>query len=97
MTNRDAVLETITGLVRAMVADWDLADEVTESTQLFGNMNWRSVDFIVLANDVQDHYGRRFPFVELLAEFETGGRSDLTVGELAGFVRRHLQHDATVA
>ena len=97
MTSRDDVLQTIVGLVRAMACDWDFADEISEDTQLFGNMNWRSVDFVVLANDIQDHYGRALPFAELLQEFATGRRTDLSVGELGAFVHRHLTPNISIA
>lgn len=88
--NRDAVLHEMVKLVQVVAADWDLDDDVSESTGLFGNLNWRSVDLVVLANDIQDHFGQTFPFVDMLAERELAGQHDLTVGELTDFVHRHL-------
>lgn len=59
-------------------------------TRFFRDLGLASIDAVVLGERLQERYGRPLPFGELLAE--VGGREDrdLSMGELASFLSRHL-------
>jgi hypothetical protein len=88
---REDVLGVVVQLVQRLSADWEDGGDVGEGTRLLGNMNWRSLDVVVLANDLQDHYGRAFPFSELFAEIGKREERDILIGELTDFVWEHLE------
>jgi acyl carrier protein len=88
--DREDVLGVVIRLVRQLSVDWEDSGEVTEGTHLLDNMNWRSLDVVVLASDIQEHYGRAFPFAELFAEIGKRAHPDVVVGEVADFVCEHL-------
>lgn len=89
MTTRDEVLADTLQMLATLRSDWD-EEEITEDLLLLGDLNWQSIQLVVLANTVQQRYGQLFPFEELFAEVSGRGRTDLTVGEWVDFVHQHL-------
>lgn len=90
MIARAEVVEFVIGNVRELVDTWE-ADGVSEATALIGEMNWQSLNIVVLANAIQERYGQTFPFAALMQELGDGQRVDLTVGELVDFVYENLR------
>lgn len=80
----------ISGLLQDLMQDWDLPEPPTPDSRLFTDLGLQSLEAVVLATKIQDHYGQSMPFAELFAEL---GRTqqDLTVRGLAEFVDKHLQ------
>jgi acyl carrier protein len=60
-------------------------------TRFFGDLGLASIDAVVLGEELQQRYGQALPFGELMADL--GGREDrdITMGELAAYVARHLK------
>ncbi len=87
---QEQVLEDVTQIIRSLAEDWDYTDDITGATRLFDDMNWQSVDMVVLANEVQTHYGRKFPFAEFFERLKESQHSGVTVGELADFLFQNL-------
>jgi acyl carrier protein len=59
-------------------------------TLFFGDLGMVSIDAVVLAETLEQGYGRKFPFNDFLADLGRRGVEDLEVGELARFLSRHL-------
>jgi acyl carrier protein len=100
--SRQQVLDTIIGFLERMAGDWDYSDRITEHTNLLGDMGLQSLDVVILANTIQEHYGRIFPFTEFLTAIGERGGSDVSVGEWADFIYEQLvaapiEHAATGA
>ena len=91
------VLTRVMELVSSLAAEWDFSDEITPSTRLFADMNWQSVDMVVLANEIQTLYGQTFPFADFFERLR--GREDpgVSIGELADFVFENLSAIASSA
>ena len=89
MPDRDQVFEHFVGILRSLDEDDD-GDEITRETYLIGNMNWRSVEIVYLANEVQEHYGQTFPFNDLFQEVAEREVQDITVGEWVDFIHENL-------
>jgi acyl carrier protein len=90
---REAIVADVIRLVSSISEDWDFDDEISESTRLFGDLNWQSIDMVVLAHDIQAHYRTTFPFAtffESMAVRETPG---VTIGEISDFILRTLDED----
>lgn len=67
-------------------------DAIGSETRFFADLGFASIDAIVLGETLQAHYDRPLPFGELMAELGRRENRDLSMGELAAFLVRHL-HD----
>ena len=72
-----------------LAKDWDHSEGVTPNSLLFSELGFESLDAVVLAVSIQDHYGRQMPFAELFAQLGEQ-RRDLSVQELIDFTFMHL-------
>jgi hypothetical protein len=77
-------------LVRSLSEDWEGGGEIGEGTYFIADMNWRSMDIIYLANSLQEHYGRTFPFTDLFTEIGQREQPDISIGEWVDFLHEHL-------
>jgi acyl carrier protein len=68
----------------------EYSGEIGPKTQFFGEMGYASIDAVVLAEDLEEFYGRKFPFHEFVDELRDREAEDLEVGQLAEFLQRHL-------
>jgi acyl carrier protein len=60
-------------------------------TRFFADLGLASIDAVVLGETLEAHYGRPLPFGELLADLGRRADRDLTLGELAGFLKNNLK------
>lgn len=83
---RSEVLDHFLQTLHSMQDEW--ADEVhlTEDSLILGNLNWRSIEMVYLANALQMHYGRVFPFEALLQQVERREEKDISVREWVDFI-----------
>ena len=88
--SRETVLADVIRLIADVTAEWDFDSDIDESTRLFGDYNWQSVDMVVLAHEIQEHFQRSFPFNEFLADIGKREPPGVTVGELTDFVTSEL-------
>jgi acyl carrier protein len=84
----------ITSMLDELSRDWDHAGPITAETGLFAQLGLESLDAVILATAVQEHFGCQMPFARLFAEIGEQQR-DLTVGELAEFIHSHVNPAAT--
>jgi len=79
-------------LLEEITQDWDtgFGGAITSSTAIVADLGFESLDVVHLVTAIEERYGRRdLPFEDLLM---TEGRyvDDLTVGQIAAFLERHL-------
>jgi acyl carrier protein len=91
MTTREQITEDVLGLLQTLAGDWDYGDEITLDTKFFSDMDLASLDLVMLGTAVQEHYGRRFPFVQFFAELGQRGGADIPVREWVDFIHSHLE------
>lgn len=89
-SSRDEVAAEVIRMVKNVAAGWDFGGEIDENTRLFSDLNWQSVDMVVLAHDVQEYYHRALPFVDFFSGLGRRERPGVTVGELVDFVAARL-------
>lgn len=92
--NHAEVTADLLDLFAKMAEDWEYSGEITPDTSLFGDLDLRSLDVVVLAISVQQFYGATLPFADLFARMGREGIKDISVRELAGFVCEHLNHSS---
>ena len=86
----DEVFREIAGLLRNFEGR-EYSGEIGEHTRFFDDLGCASIDAVVLGEQLEQHFGRRLPFNELLTDLGQRGETDLEIGELARFVHRHLE------
>jgi acyl carrier protein len=88
--SRDVVCADIVMLLRKLADDWEYGGEITEGTRMLADLGFESLDVVVLATIVQDHYHQVLPFPSFFAEIGQRTVGDVTVGEWVTFVCEHL-------
>lgn len=78
--------------IERLSQDWDYDQPVTLESRLFGELGMESLDAVVLATSLQEHFGKQMPFAELFAEIGEK-QCDLSVGELIAFVQRSIEEN----
>ncbi len=87
--SREEVHKHFIEVLESLDADETLG-EITDETLLIGEMKWRSVEIIYLANAMQEHYGQTLPFNDLFEVVSEREPADISVGEWIDFVHQHL-------
>jgi|SRR5271166_1768953 len=88
--SQEVILTDVLNLLNQLARDWEYSGEITPDTLLFADLGFESIDAVILASFVQEHYGRPFPFPQLLAEIGQRQVKDLQIRELVGFIYQHL-------
>lgn len=88
----DAVTGALVKILEDMTSDWDidLSGPIDRDTRLIGDLQFESIDIVELVVAIEEVYKERsIPFEQLLM---VDGRyvDDLTVGQTADFVARHV-------
>jgi acyl carrier protein len=88
--DQTAIMADVLNLLTELARDWEYSGEISPDTFLFADLGFESIDAVVLASHIQDHYQRQLPFPELLAELGRREVKDITIGELVEFIHHHL-------
>ncbi len=80
-------METVSGFIIEVVGDeLELEGPITEQTSFNKDLELESIEFVALAEMLQDHYGEELNFVDWLSDKELDEIISLTVGNLVEFV-----------
>jgi acyl carrier protein len=85
----DEVFGEIAGLLRNFEGR-EYSGEITAHTRFFDDLGCASIDAVVLGEQLEQHFGQKLPFNDLLMDLGNRGATDLEIGELARFVHRYL-------
>lgn len=88
----DSIVATITEILVEVIGDEFLLDvEVTMATTFSHDLELESIEFVAMAEKLQERYAGRVDFTAFLAGLEIDEILALSVGQLAGHVARALQ------
>jgi acyl carrier protein len=83
----DDVLRTVETLILEVVGDEvALAGPMTMQTSFNADLELESIEFVALAEKLQQHYGSSIDFVGWISKKELDQIINLTVGELVEFI-----------
>ena len=68
----------------------DYSGTIGPETRFFADLGLASIDAVVLGEALEAHYGRPLPFGELMADLGRRTERDMSLGEMAEFLHRHL-------
>jgi acyl carrier protein len=86
----DVIQTDVLALLNQLARDWEYSGEISPETFLFGDLGFESIDAVVLASFIQQHYQQQFPFPQLLAELGRRDVKDIRLGELVDFIHGHM-------
>ena len=86
----DDILRDLAAVVREAFPDREYSGEVGSETRFFADLGMASIDAIVLAEQIERHYGRKVPFGRFLGGLRARAATDFTLGELVAFLREEL-------
>ena len=92
MAMKNDVSRALVGIVSDLTQDWgiDTNGGIEGQTRLVHDLEFASVDIIQLCVAIEQHYGRKFGFQDLL--MKNGSYiSDLTISQMADFLTQRLQ------
>jgi acyl carrier protein len=85
--NRDDILHTVEKLVIEIAGDeLLLAGPITMETSFNADLELESIEFVALAEKLQQHYGTGVDFVGWISKKQLDEIIALTVGELVEFI-----------
>ena len=81
------VLDAVLELLNELSGDWEYDGEIRPDTYFLADLQFESLDIVVLSTLIQQRYGR-LPFAEYLEELgqRPVEQRDITVAELVEFV-----------
>lgn len=81
----DAILQDLAGIL----GDFDgreYSGEIGPKTLFFADLGFVSIDAVILAERLEEAYGRRFDFGDFLADLRQRDARDIEIGELVAFL-----------
>ena len=82
-----AVLETVSQLLREVIGDdGGLGPPITLATSFNEDLELESIEFVALAEKLQNHYGKRVDFAGWLSHMELHEILGLRVGQLVDHI-----------
>jgi acyl carrier protein len=88
----EKILDDLAGILRQFNGR-EYSGPIRSETLFFADLGMASIDAVVLAETLEHHYGRKFPFQLFLSELGREGARDLQLGRLAAFLHRHWPRD----
>ena len=89
LTSEAAILADLRYVFRESLGV-DPVTPIDPATRFFADLGLASIDAVVLGEAIQQRFGRRVPFDQLLAELGGRAQRDLEISELIAFLQRHL-------
>ena len=91
MSNRAQVLTTVSRLVIEVIGEeWAESVEMTESTTFNDDLELESIEFVALAERLQDEYGSKVDFVAWISSKELDDIIHLSLGDVVSFITESL-------
>src|SRR5438874_1552908 len=87
--SREEVRDYVMEVIQSVGEEWEQT-QVTEDSSIMGNLNWRSIEILYLAQSIQQRFEKQLPFQEFLKGVEAREQKDLTIRELVDFVYLNL-------
>lgn len=89
----DSIEHEVISIVTDLIVDWELDPDlvVTADTLLAGDLGFTSIDLVAFISAIEDRWQRRdWPYEQLLLR-DGNYVGDLTVAEVASFLRREAR------
>ncbi|MCS6851307.1 MAG: acyl carrier protein [Gemmataceae bacterium] len=87
--SHEQVLNDLAGLLRNFNGR-EYSGIINSQTRFFADLGLASIDAVVLGETIEEHYGRKIPFHEFMAELGRRQVRDIELGALVDFLHEQL-------
>lgn len=77
-------------LTEVLGEDFLLDTQITADTTFSDDLALESIEFVMMSEKLQEHYGDRVDFVSFIGELGINEIMDMTVGTLASYIEGQL-------
>jgi acyl carrier protein len=84
----EQIVADLADVLRRTFPDREYSGPVGADTRVLGDLGLASIDVVVLAERLEQFYGRRLAFGPFLAGLRDRGADDLALGDVVEFLRR---------
>jgi acyl carrier protein len=91
---RDRVRNDLILLLENAREDRDHSLTITDSTGIFRQLGFESIDAVGLGSALEGHFEQSLPFPEFMARAQEQKLADITVGQLIDFLMANLEASA---
>lgn len=88
--DRNAVRSVLIDTIKEVREDWEISVPIEDSTGLFRDIGFESIDAVALGSSIEEHYDESLPFADFLTKANEEKWDDVTVGHLVDFLMKHL-------
>jgi acyl carrier protein len=85
----ETILHDLAAVVGATFPDRDFPP-VDLDSRAFADLGLASIDLVVLAERLEQHYGRKLPFGVFLKSLRDRGADDVSLGDLVAFLQQSI-------
>ena len=89
MKTAETVLADLADVVARTFSDRDFPSVGLDS-RAFADLGLASIDLVVLAEQLEVHYGTKLPFGVFLKGLRDRGSDDVVLGDLVAFLQSHV-------
>lgn len=87
--SREQIMNDLAGILRNFNGQ-EYSGEIGPHTMFFGDLGLASIDAVVLGETIEEHYHRKIPFHEFMADLGRRQLRDIPIGDLAEFLHQQL-------
>jgi acyl carrier protein len=94
--SQDKTLDEVARMIREVIGeDWELDQPITRATSFAEDLELESIEFVALAEKLQEAYGAKLDFVPWLSSKELDEIIALKVGDVVEYIERCLRSERT--
>jgi acyl carrier protein len=90
---QEQIMSDLAGILRNFHGR-EYSGPIGMKTRFTADLGLASIDAVVLGETIEEHYGRKIPFNEFMADLGRRTVKDIELGELVRFLHRHLSQTA---
>ncbi|MEW6380463.1 MAG: phosphopantetheine-binding protein [bacterium] len=91
--NQENIFKSVSKIISSLKDEWEYSGEITPDTSLFTDLDFESIDAVVLGSMIEEHFNRPFPFAEYLAGIGEREVRDIKVRDLVSFIHQNLENE----
>lgn len=89
--SQEKIFSSVSKIINSLKDEWEYSGDITPETSLFTDLDFESIDAVVLGSMIEEHYNRPFPFAEYLAGVGEKEVQDIKVKDLVLFIHQNLE------
>jgi acyl carrier protein len=90
LESREEIFKDVVSILNDLLEDREYSGKFAMETSIINDLEFESIDAVVLGEALEEHYQQSLPFAEFLTEPGEMGLRDFTIGDLVGLLYQNL-------